>query len=189
MDTYTGFAIGALLSKEVFAFKRAFQARIHSNHKVNHRASGYLPHVTAVREIPSWKLLQFISQLPTQKLDVGITELKILRPQGRDFDVLAFDVVSSEIESLNHELSGYLKSQQKFEFVPHLTIDFLKKDCSGWYEKGSQLYTNTSVFDRIEIPRGLETKGWVLYTPQGEEIPLSVYNDNEALIQYVEMAA
>jgi len=182
MDTYTGFAIGALLSKEVFAFKRAFQARIHSNHKVNHRASGYLPHVTAVREIPSWKLLQFISQLPTQKLDVGIKAVKLLKPEGRDFDVLAFDVVSSEIESLNHELSGYLKSQQKFEFVPHLTIDFLKKDIS-------HLYESTSVFDGIEKPGGLETKGWVLYTPQGEEIPLSVYNDNEALIQYVEMAA
>ena len=182
MDTYSGFAIAALLSEEVFAFKRAFQARIHSHHKINHMASGYLPHVTVVREIPSWKLLQFISQLPTQKLDVGITELKILRPQGRDFDVLAFDVVSSEIESLNYELSGYLKTQQKFEFVPHLTIDFLKQDCS-------HLYENTSVFDGIEIPRGLETKGWVLYTPQGEEIPLSVYNDNEALIQYVEMAA
>ena len=182
MDTYPGFAIAALLSKEVLAFKRAFQARIHSHHKINHSASGYLPHVTVVREIPSWKLLQFISHLPTQKLDVGITELKILRPQGRDFDVLAFDVVSSEIESLNYELSGYLQTQQKFEFVPHLTTDFLKKEFS-------HLYESTSVFDGIEIPGGLETKGWVLYTPQGEEIPLSVYNDNEALIEYVEMAA
>ena len=182
MDTYTGFAIGALLGKEVFIFKRAVQACIQPQHKVGYRASGYLPHVTVVREIPSWKLLQFISQLPTKKLDVGITKLKILRPQGRDFDVLAFDAVSSEIESLNYELSGYLQTQQKFEFVPHLTIDFLKKDCS-------HLYENTSVFDGIEIPGGLETKGWVLYTPQGEEIPLSVYNDNEALIQYVEMAA
>ena len=182
MDTYTGFAIGALLSKEVFAFKRAFQARIQSHQKVSHRASGYLPHVTVVRDIPSWKLLQFISQLPTQKLDVGIKAVKILKPECRDFDVLAFEIMSSEIESLNYELSGYLKSQQKFEFVPHLTIDFLKKDCS-------HLYENTSVFDGIEIPRGLETKGWVLYTPQGEEIPLSVYNDNEELIKYLEMAA
>ncbi len=182
MQKYSGFAIAALLGSEVSMLKRDMQGCIKEAHKANYAVAKYLPHVTAVHDIPAWKILQFMSQLPTKKLDIGIKDLQVLHPRDGNFDVLAFSIDSTEIESVNYDLSGYLNTFQHYEFKPHVTIDFVCKEVS-------HLYESMDAFDGMEIPGGLETKGWVLYTPTGEQIVASVYNDNADLIQYVEEAA
>ena len=68
-----------------------------------------------------------------------IGPLSLFSKADKDYDVLKFDIESSQLNALHEKLKAQLENTESFpDFHPHLTVTYLKKGCGKKYADGSE---------------------------------------------------
>jgi len=68
--------------------------------------------------------------------------------ENKDFDVIKFNVLKNEsLQKLNYRLSEFPNSNEYPEYIPHITIAYVKKGCGKKYDDPNYRYEVKNLTD------------------------------------------